>query len=87
MQLQQTLKKFMTRMWNAGALDGATAADAFDVRCGRDTMTQNDIDAGRMIAIISFQAASVIELIQLTLTIEASGATDSEIEAQMTGAA
>jgi len=50
-------------------------------------MTQNDIDAGRMIAIISFQAASVIELIELTLTIEASGATDSEIEAQMTGAA
>lgn len=85
-QLQQTLKKFMTRMWNAGALDGATAADAFEIRCGRDTMTQNDIDAGRMIAIISFQAASVIELIQLTLTIEASGATDSEIEAQMTGA-
>jgi phage tail sheath protein FI len=86
-QLQQTLKKFMTRMWNAGALDGATAADAFDVRCGRDTMTQNDIDAGRMIAIVSFQAASVIELIELTLTIEASGATDSEIETQMTGVA
>ena len=32
------------------ALDGATPADAFSVRCDRSTMTQNDLDNGRLVA-------------------------------------
>ena len=50
-------------------------------------MTQNDIDNGRIVATISFQAAASIELITVTLTVQAGSTTDAEIQAQLTGAA
>ncbi len=50
-------------------------------------MTQNDIDNGRLVAIVSFQAAASIELITVTLTVQAGSATESEILSQFTGAA
>jgi hypothetical protein len=40
---------FLTRVWRDGALKGATPAGAFFVRCDRTTMTQGDIDNGRLI--------------------------------------
>jgi len=48
-------------------------------------MSQNDIDLGRIIAVIRFQAAASIELITVTLTVQAGAATDAEIAAQMVG--
>lgn len=73
-RLRSSLTQLLTALWKVNALDGATAADAFTVRCDRSTMTQNDIDNGRMIATVSFTAASTIELIRVTLAIEPSGA-------------
>ena len=35
-----------------GALLGATPEEAFFVRCDRTTMTQNDLDNGRLICLI-----------------------------------
>src|SRR5256885_8451213 len=35
-----------------GALQGATAEEAFFVKCDRTTMTQDDLDNGRLIAIV-----------------------------------
>src|SRR5262249_16498549 len=40
---------FLTTVWRSGALQGLTADEAFFVRSGRDTMTQDDIDNGRLI--------------------------------------
>jgi hypothetical protein len=36
-------------------------------------MTQNDLDNGRLVAFVTFNAASTIELIRVTLAIETSG--------------
>jgi hypothetical protein len=83
--LERTIRNLMTKLWGLGALDGASPADAFDVRCGRDTMTQNDIDQGRIVTVIRFQAAASIELITVTLTVQAGVASDAEILAQMVG--
>lgn len=83
--LERTIRNLLTKLWSLGAFEGATPAQAFDVRCSRDTMTQNDIDLGRIIAVISFQAAASIELITVTLTVQAGAATDAEIAAQMVG--
>jgi len=77
----------MTRLWGLGALDGASPAEAFDVHCDRTTMTQNDIDNGRIVAVVSFQAAASIELITVTLTVQAGSTSEAEIQAQLTGAA
>ena len=73
-RLRTSLTQLMTALWQANALDGATAQDAFSVKCDRSTMTQNDIDNGRLIAIVTFTAASTIELIRVTLAIEPAGA-------------
>ena len=38
--------------WRDGALAGRTAAEAWFVRCDRSTMTQADIDAGRLVVLV-----------------------------------
>jgi hypothetical protein len=80
-RVQSFLRQLMTRLWEAGALDGATIADAFSVRCDRSTMTQNDLDNGRLVAVVSFNAASTIELIRVTLALETSGTSSQSIAA------
>jgi phage tail sheath protein FI len=51
-RLTQSVSAFLTTVWSDGALMGATAADAFFVRCDNTTMTQDDIDNGRLVMII-----------------------------------
>ena len=46
-RLRRRLEEFLSELWQLGAFNGATAADAFEVRCGRQTMSQADIDAAR----------------------------------------
>ncbi len=73
-RIENFLNQLLTALWRLNALDGATASDAFSVRCDSSTMTQNDIDNGRIVAIVMFTAASTVELIRVTLAIEPSGA-------------
>ena len=61
------LEAFLTRLWKLGALDGGSAEAAFQVRCDRGTMTQADIDAGRLIVRVGFTAAQPIQEITATL--------------------
>jgi phage tail sheath protein FI len=69
-RLTRALQTLLTTAWSLGALDGATPADAFSVRCDASTMTQNDLDNGRLVAEIMFTAAATIELIRVTLALE-----------------
>lgn len=48
-RLRQTVEQFLLAEWRNGGLLGATPQDAFFVMCDRTTMTQNDIDNGRLI--------------------------------------
>ncbi|HEY3706080.1 MAG TPA: hypothetical protein VGL22_13540 [Terracidiphilus sp.] len=73
-RVEISLTELMTRLWRMNALEGASTDDAFSVRCDRSTMTQNDLDNGRMVAQVTFTAASTIELIRVTLALETSGA-------------
>ena len=67
------LTVFLTYLYRAGALNGANAVEAFHVRCDRSTMTQNDIDNGRVIVQVLFSAATSIESIIVTLTMDHAG--------------
>jgi hypothetical protein len=69
-RLKRALEQLLTTAWTVAALDGATPAQAFTVRCDASTMTQNDIDNGRLVAEITFTAAATIELIRVTLALE-----------------
>jgi hypothetical protein len=72
--VENSLAQLLTQLWRLNALDGATIQDAFSVRCDASTMTQNDLDNGRLIAQVTFNAASTIELIRVTLALSTSGA-------------
>ena len=48
----QAISDFLHDAWRNGALRGDQPAQAFFVRCDRSTMTQNDIDNGRMVCLI-----------------------------------
>jgi phage tail sheath protein FI len=50
--ISQTISDFLYNEWRNGALLGASKEEAFFVRCDRSTMTQNDLDNGRLVCLI-----------------------------------
>jgi phage tail sheath protein FI len=50
--VRQTIADYLYNEWRNGALLGGTVDEAFFVRCDRSTMTQNDLDNGRLICLI-----------------------------------
>lgn len=69
--LEQTLLAF----WREGALGGATANEAFTVRCDRSTMSQNDLDNGRLRVEIAVLPVAAVERITVVLELSGGGAT------------
>jgi phage tail sheath protein FI len=47
-----SVQNFLAGLWKFGAFKGATRQEAFFVRCDRSTMTQNDVDNGRLICLV-----------------------------------
>jgi hypothetical protein len=72
-ELRLELEALLERLRAAGALAGAVPADAYAVRCDRTTMTQADLDAGRVIATIAFRPAQPVGLITVTLALGEAG--------------
>jgi phage tail sheath protein FI len=50
--VRATIRDFLVNEWANGALLGDKPEKAFFVRCDRSTMTQNDLDNGRLICLI-----------------------------------
>ena len=48
----RSISAFLTVVWRNGALQGATKDQAFFVKCDSTTMTQTDIDDGRLICYV-----------------------------------
>ncbi len=46
------VEDFLYREWRNGALQGTKPEEAYLVRCDRSTMTQADVDAGRLVCLI-----------------------------------
>lgn len=76
--LRQNISAFMQTQWRAGALAGTKPNDAFFVRCGRDTMSQADLDSGRLIAEIGVAVIRPAEFIIFRITQMADGFAISE---------
>jgi hypothetical protein len=72
-RVRRELDNFLTDLWRLGALDGASPAQAFTVRCDSSTMTQADLDAGRVVATIELAPAQPVERITVTLALGANG--------------
>ncbi len=50
--LRAAIGDFLHGEWRSGALPGATPKEAFFVRCDRSTMTQADLDEGRLVCLV-----------------------------------
>lgn len=61
--IRQTVEDFLYVQWLASALLGAKPEDAFFVRCDRTTMTQNDLDNGRLICLIGVAPTKPAEFV------------------------
>ena len=61
--ITRTVKGFLEVQWRNGALLGATPEQAFFVRCDRTTMTQNDLDNGRLICLIGVAPTKPAEFV------------------------
>jgi phage tail sheath protein FI len=76
-RVRQTITQFLTTVWRNGALMGRKAEEAFFVKCDRTTMTQDDIDNGRLICIIGISPVKPAEFVIFRLT-QFSGGSDLE---------
>jgi hypothetical protein len=66
-EVRQAVEGFLHDLWRHGALQGASPDDAYFVWCGRDTMTQDDIDSGRLIIHIGFAPLKPAEFVILRI--------------------
>ncbi len=62
-RVSEAIGDFLTTQWQSGALMGATPDKAFFVRCDRTTMTQDDIDNGRLICVIGVAPVKPAEFV------------------------
>jgi phage tail sheath protein FI len=62
-RVKQTITQFLTRVWKDGALMGTTPEEAFFIKCDRTTMTQDDIDNGRLIVLIGVAPVKPAEFV------------------------
>lgn len=62
-RVRATITQFLTRVWKDGALMGTKVEEAFFVKCDRTTMTQDDIDNGRLICIIGIAPVKPAEFV------------------------
>ncbi len=72
-RLERSFEELLKGFWRVGALAGATPEEAFRVRCDRSTMTQNDLDNGRLVTEITVLPAHSIERITVVLALAAAG--------------
>jgi phage tail sheath protein FI len=61
--IRETVESFLYNEWISGNLLGSTPKEAFFVRCDRSTMTQNDLDNGRLICLIGVAALKPAEFV------------------------
>jgi phage tail sheath protein FI len=62
-RVRRSVGDFLTRLWMDGMLQGRTKEEAFYVRCDRTTMTQADIDNGRLIMLIGIAPVKPAEFV------------------------
>lgn len=62
-RVKRTIDVFLTGLWRTGALAGSAPSEAFFVNVGRNTMSQDDIDNGRLICVIGVAPVKPAEFV------------------------
>ena len=61
--VRRTVEDFLLNEWRSGVLAGDRPERAYFVRCDRSTMTQDDIDTGRLICVVGVAPISPAEFV------------------------
>lgn len=67
-RVTRTIETFLATCWRDDALAGSTPSEAFFVECGPTTMTQDDIDNGRLICKIGIAPVKPAEFVIFRIT-------------------
>jgi hypothetical protein len=62
-RVRRSVSNFLTQIWRNGALEGARVEEAYFVKCDRTTMTQTDIDQGRLICLVGVAPVKPAEFV------------------------
>jgi uncharacterized protein len=62
-RVRRSISDFLTGLWRDGVLQGSKKEEAFFVKCDRTTMTQADIDNGRLICLIGIAPVKPAEFV------------------------
>jgi uncharacterized protein len=62
-RVRRSIINFLTLVWRNGALEGTKVEEAFFVKCDRTTMTQTDIDSGRLICVVGVAPVKPAEFV------------------------
>lgn len=66
-KVRLSAENFLDGLWRQGALQGIKPNEAWYVRCDRTTMTQDDIDSGRLVVEIGFAPLRPAEFVVFRL--------------------
>ena len=83
-RVRRSIGNFLTSVWRSGALMGTTAEEAFFVKCDRTTMTQDDIDNGRLICYIGIAPVKPAEFVIFRISQKTIEAEQSVTEGETT---
>lgn len=72
--VKESLTDLLHNIYLKNGLRGKSSRQAYTVACGRSTMTQNDIDNGRLIANVTLKPAVPVEQIAVDVLVERDGA-------------
>lgn len=67
-RVKRTIEVFLTGLWRNGSLAGTTTDSAFFVNVDRTTMSQDDIDNGRLICVIGVAPVKPAEFVIFRIT-------------------
>jgi len=62
-RVRRSISNFLTLVWRNGGLEGTKTEEAYFVKCDRTTMTQTDIDSGRLIVMVGVAPVKPAEFV------------------------
>ena len=62
-RVRRSISNFLTLVWRNGGLEGTKVEEAYFVKCDRTTMTQTDIDNGRLICVVGVAPVKPAEFV------------------------
>ena len=60
---EESIESFLYSVWRTGALMGTKPEEGFFVRCDRTTMSQDDLDNGRLVCLIGVAPTKPAEFV------------------------